>query len=251
MSFSTQNIIVLDSVDSTNNYAMAMVQKGVKNEIRPVFARNQTEGKGRRGKQWESQKGLNIMLSVPVEMNWLKVSDQFQLSVAVALGCYDLFSKYILANLFIKWPNDIYISDSKAGGILIENIIKGTLWQWSIIGIGLNINQIVFDHVSTKATSLKLVTGENFHVLKLTEELILLILKRIEELKLNKFEKMLEEYNQHLFGRNKTVKLQKENVLYETKITAVSSSGKLITKDSIERTFNFDEVEFKGIIEKE
>lgn len=251
MSVPSINIIVLDKVDSTNNYAMGLIQKGLKNEIGPVFALSQTNGKGRRGKLWKSEKGSNIILSVPLEMSWLKVSDQFQLSVAAALGCYDLFSKYILANLFIKWPNDIYISDRKAGGILIENVIKGSLWQWAIIGTGLNINQQEFDELNLKATSLKLVTGKSYDVLNLTKELIILILKRIEELKSGKYEKLLDEYNQHLFGRNKMVKLKKGNIVFETKICAVSSSGQLITKDAIERRFNFDEVEFKGISERD
>jgi BirA family transcriptional regulator, biotin operon repressor / biotin---[acetyl-CoA-carboxylase] ligase len=248
MSFSAENIVLLDSVDSTNNYAMAMIQKSDRSAIKPVFALEQTQGKGRRGKHWKSHKGANIILSIPVQMQWLAVSHQFQLSIAVALGCRDLLSKFILANLFIKWPNDLFISDRKAGGILIENIVKGTLWQWTIIGIGLNINQQEFEEYNLRATSLKLETGQNFDVLTLAEELISMVLKRIEELKSGNFQKMLEEYNQHLFASNKTVKLKKENVIFQTKIIGVSSSGQLITKDALERRFDFDEVEFKGLV---
>jgi len=248
MSFSPENIVLLDSVDSTNNYAMAMIQKGDRSAINPIFAMEQTQGKGRRGKHWRSNKGANIMLSIPAQMQWLAVSHQFQLSVAVALGCRDLLSKFILANLFIKWPNDIFISDRKAGGILIENIIKGTLWQWTIIGIGLNINQEEFEELNLRATSLKLETGQAFDVLTLAQELVSVVLKRIEELKSGNFEKMLEEYNQHLFARNKTVKLKKESINFQTKILRVSSSGQLITKDALERRFDFDEVEFKGLV---
>jgi BirA family biotin operon repressor/biotin-[acetyl-CoA-carboxylase] ligase len=248
MPFASENMLVLDSVDSTNNYAMALIQKGEISEIKPVFAMEQTQGKGRRGKQWESNKGANIMLSIPIEMQWLPISQQFQLSAAIALSCHDLFSKYLFSKVFIKWPNDIFINDSKAGGILIENVIKGTLWQWSVIGIGLNINQEEFEEFNLKAISLKLATGKNYDVLNLAEELILLVLKRVEELKSGNFEKMLEEYNQYLFARNKIVKLKKENILFETKIIGVSSSGQLITKDAFERRFDFDEVEFKGFV---
>jgi len=83
MSFSAGNIVLLDSVDSTNNYAMAMIQKGDRSRIKPVFALEQTRGKGRRGKHWKSNKGANIMLSIPVQMQWLAISTQFQLSAAV------------------------------------------------------------------------------------------------------------------------------------------------------------------------
>ncbi len=248
MSFSRGNILLLDSVDSTNNYAMAMMQKGDINLIKPVFALEQTHGKGRRGKHWKSNKGSNIMLSIPVQIQWLAVSQQFQLSVAVALACRDLFSKYVLANIFIKWPNDLFINDRKAGGILIENIIKGTLWQWTIIGIGLNINQEEFEEFNLKATSLKLETGKNSDVLNLAEELVSLVLKRIEELKSGNFETMLAEYNHHLFARNKTVRLKKGSIVFQTNILGVSPSGQLITKDALERRFDFDEVEFKGVV---
>jgi BirA family biotin operon repressor/biotin-[acetyl-CoA-carboxylase] ligase len=99
-----------------------------------------------------------------------------------------------------------------------------------------------------KPTSLKLATGRNFDALSLAEELLLLVSKRIQELKSGNFEKMLGEYNQHLYARDKTVKLKKENIVFQTKITGVSSSGQLITKDALERRFDFDEVEFKGLV---
>ncbi len=127
-------------------------------------------------------------------------------------------------------------------------MIKGTLWQWTIIGIGLNINQEEFEEFNLKATSLKSVTGKSYPVLNLAEEVVSLVLKRIEELKSGNFELMLEEYNQHLFARNKTVKLKKENVVFQTKIMGVSPSGQLITNDALERRFDFDEVEFKGLV---
>jgi BirA family biotin operon repressor/biotin-[acetyl-CoA-carboxylase] ligase len=248
MPFAPENMLVLDSVDSTNNYAMALIQQGERDTIKPVFAMEQTQGKGRRGKHWKSNKGANIMMSIPIEMQWLPLSQQFQLSAAIALSCHDLFLKYRVSNVFIKWPNDIFINDSKAGGILIENVIKGTLWQWSVIGIGLNINQEKFEDFNLKATSLKLATGETYDVLKLAEELVSTVLKRVNELKSGKFEKMLEEYNQHLFARNKIIKLKKGNIVFETKIAGVSSSGQLITSDAFERKFDFDEVEFKGLV---
>ena len=241
-------MLILDSVDSTNNYAMALIQKREIDSEIAVFAKEQTHGKGRRGKQWISNKAENIMMSVVVPMQWLSVSRQFELSVAVALSCYDLFQKYILANLFIKWPNDIFINDSKAGGILIENVIKGKIWQWSVIGMGLNINQEKFEEEILKATSLKLATDKQYDVIKLAAELHSSLLKRIEELKAGNFKKMLEEYNDHLYARGKKVKLKTQNKFFETKIVAVSSSGELITHDLVERKFVFDDVEFKGLV---
>jgi BirA family biotin operon repressor/biotin-[acetyl-CoA-carboxylase] ligase len=246
MSLQPKNWIILDSVDSTNNYAMALIQRGDKNRKNPVFSMQQTVGKGRRGKHWESEKGSNIILSIPLQMQWLPLTQQFRLSVAISLGVFDLISKYIFKNVFIKWPNDLFVDDKKAGGILIENIIKGSSWQWAVVGIGLNINQENFEAYDPGATSFKKITGENYDVLQLANELYEFLKIRIEELKNGHFETMLDEYNDHLFAKNRSVKLQKQNIIFETKITGVSSSGQLLTKDAIERRFDFDEVSFKG-----
>ena len=129
MSFDEKKLIILETVDSTNNYAMALVQNGSAESGCAVFSKEQTAGRGRRGKAWKSVASKNIMLSVIAEMQWLPVQQQFHLSMAAALGCVDFLSKYINKSIKIKWPNDIFVNDRKAGGILIENVVKGNLWQ--------------------------------------------------------------------------------------------------------------------------
>ncbi|MEO6637596.1 MAG: biotin--[acetyl-CoA-carboxylase] ligase [Ginsengibacter sp.] len=247
---SPKNFIILEKVDSTNNYAMGMVQKGSGNSGDAVFALEQSAGRGRREKTWTSTKGNNIMLSILMEMQWLSVSHQFRLSVAVSLACHDFFFKYSehltprKADVKIKWPNDIFINDSKAGGILIENVIRGNIWQWSVIGIGLNINQEGFVKNGLRATSLKEITGETYDVVALARELHEAVLLNITDLQNGACQEMLADYNQNLYASNKTVKLKKGNVVFETVIQSISSSGELITKDTIERNFGFDEVEW-------
>jgi BirA family transcriptional regulator, biotin operon repressor / biotin---[acetyl-CoA-carboxylase] ligase len=248
MSQGSKKIIILHSVDSTNNYAMGMVKKGTASNGNTVFAMEQTRGKGRRGKRWDTIVGENITMSIVAEMQWLPVSQQFQLSVAVALACHDFFSRHTSESVRIKWPNDIFINDSKAGGILIENLIQGHLWQWSVIGLGMNINQVQFEAYGLPPVSLKQITGKKYDVLQMAEELCILVLNRIDDLKKNNFLKMLEEYNGKLFAKDRLVTLKKQNIVFQTTITGVSASGQLITQDVLERKFNFDEVEFKGIV---
>ncbi|MEO6135881.1 MAG: biotin--[acetyl-CoA-carboxylase] ligase [Ginsengibacter sp.] len=248
MPFSSNKILVLQSVGSTNNYAMAMVQKGEAIDGNAVFAIEQQEGKGRRGKTWKANAGENITLSIMVEMQWLPASQQFQLSAAVALACHDFIATHIPAEIKIKWPNDLFINDSKAGGILIENSIKGPLWQWAVIGLGININQEDFDDYPYPAASFKKITGINYDVLALASQLHTMVLKRISILKEGDFLKLLEEYNEKLYAKDRMVRLKKENIIFETTIKKVSAFGQLTTTDAIERTFNFDEVEFKGLV---
>lgn len=244
MRLTTKKFTILESVDSTNNYAMALVKKGLASSDEAVFSMEQTAGKGRRGKSWQSKMGENIILTIIAEMQWLPVQKQFQVSVAVAVGCVAFFSKYTKESIKIKWPNDIFINDRKAGGVLIENVIHGSLWQWAIIGVGININQSAFDPEIRNAVSLKQVTGKNYDAIKLSAELHKIILSKINELEKGNFTKLFEQYNEKLFCREKTVKLKKGNIVFETKIIGVSQSGELITKDAIERRFGFDEVEW-------
>lgn len=242
MAFTTDKLIILDMVDSTNNYAMGMIEKGEAISGNAVLAMEQTQGKGTRGKHWKATPGENILLSIIVEMQCQPVSRQFELIVAVALGVYDFIEKHINEKISIKWPNDLFINDSKAGGILIENKIKGTLWQWAVIGIGINVNQMDFQDLDKAANSFANVSGEKYDVIVLGGELVGFVLERIEEMKTVPFEKMLEEYNSHLWSRGKKVKLKKGDEIFEMRVLEVSEDGELVVEGDIR--FRFGEVEW-------
>lgn len=236
---------ILDSIDSTNNYAMGRIRDGVAHYGNAWLAYEQTQGKGRRGKAWKAEKGKNIMMSIAVTPDFLTLSQQFRLNVAVSLACHTVFMQYAGAETKIKWPNDIFWNDRKAGGILIENIIKGNAWQWSVIGIGININQTAFDVDSIfKPVSLKQITGKDFDVIELANLLYKNVMEGLEKLKKGGYNKMLAAYNTFLFALDKKVKLKKYNAVFETEIKGVSTNGKLLTADTEKREFDFDEVEW-------
>ena len=117
-----------------------------------VTANFQTSGNGQRGKSWESSIGDNLLISIVIEPNIL-TKNQFLLSKCVALALYDLLTLYT-DDVSIKWPNDILINDKKIAGILIQNKVKSDKISHSVIGIGLNINQMVFKDYLPKATSI-------------------------------------------------------------------------------------------------
>ena len=246
MAFSTGKIIILNTVDSTNNYAMGMIEKGEATSGNAVQALDQTKGKGTRGKHWKATPGENILLSICVEMQHQPISRQFELVAAVALGVHDFVVKHIHADIRIKWPNDLFINDRKAGGILIENKIKGTLWQWAVIGIGINVNQTDFRELDKEANSFANVNGEKYDVVALGRELVGFVLERIEDLKSVSFGQMLEEYNSKLISLGKIVRLKKGEEVFETMILGVSGDGELVTDDGEERRFRFGEVEWLG-----
>lgn len=249
-----QPFIVLPTIDSTNNYAMARAREGLASHGSAYFAIEQTDGKGQRGKNWITHPGENIILSVVLQPEGLYINNQFLLSASVALACYDFFSKYGgVENTRIKWPNDVYWQDRKAGGILIEAVLGGSepdekksSWRWAIVGIGININQTIFSDDLPNPVSLKQITGKTEDVLKLAHELCTFIQKRYSGLHSLPPQDIMEEYNGVLYRLNQPVKLKKGNALFETTIQGVSTMGTLLTKDVIERAFNFGEVEWIG-----
>ena len=85
------SLVILPSVNSTNNYAMARVHARLTTHGTIYFALDQTEGKGQRGKQWKSEPGLNIMMSLVLEPHELRSSQTFLLNAAVALGLPGFF----------------------------------------------------------------------------------------------------------------------------------------------------------------
>src|SRR5450432_581967 len=111
MTINTASFTILETVDSTNNYAMQQVHSGKARDGDAWFAIEQTNGRGRRGRHWSANKGENVILSIIIDALFLRVYEQFQLSAATSLACYDLFKKYDNVNTKIKWPNDLFWND--------------------------------------------------------------------------------------------------------------------------------------------
>jgi len=236
--------IELGSVDSTNNYAMAQAAAGSAGHGTLYFAYDQWAGKGTRGRTWTSKPGENIILSAVLEPVALVSSQAFALSACVALACHDLFSRYAgVESTRIKWPNDLYWGDRKAGGILIENNFRGDRWTFAIAGIGININQTEFPATAGNPISLRQITGQSYDAVRLARELGSRLDRRYRDLEAG-ITGPIAEYNALLYRLGREVRLRKDNVTFETVLTGVSAQGQLLTKDVLEREFSFGEVEW-------
>ncbi|HUR12076.1 MAG TPA: biotin--[acetyl-CoA-carboxylase] ligase [Flavitalea sp.] len=238
-----QPFIVLPRVDSTNNYAMAQVHAGRATHGTTWFAHEQTAGKGQRGRQWITEPNQNIIISIVFEPELLSLTKTFQLSALISLGCYDFFKIHGGNPTKLKWPNDIYWRDRKAGGILIENIFRGANWLFSVAGIGINVNQDQFPDSVQNAVSLKQITGRQMDPLSLAHELCGLIEKYTAIQRIQSFD-WLAAYNACLYKKNESVKFKKDNVVFETVIRGVNENGQLQTIDAVDRTFEFGELEW-------
>lgn len=234
---------LLETTDSTNNYAMAMVHAGLAKHGMAWFAREQTMGKGQHGKTWESRAGQNIIISMGFQPGRAFFQKQFLFNATVTMACFDFFKGLAGPESSVKWPNDIYWRDRKAGGILIENKLMGNNWNWSVVGIGLNINQESFSKKLVNPVSLSQICGRKFDPIALAKELHRSVCLAIDTTHAKDFKSILHRYNEHLYLRGKTARLRKGNITFETTIIRVNEFGQLITQDAVERVFNFGEVE--------
>lgn len=235
--------IELHTVDSTNNYAMGLVHAGMAQHGTAVFAHEQTKGRGQRNKQWLSESNSNIALSIIFEPQAWSTSQLFILSKLVTTGVCYFFNSYTTGGTTIKWPNDIYWRDRKAGGILIENIIQGSEWKYAVAGIGLNINQTDFKKLKNKPVSLRQITGNNFDPLRLAKELCGYIDIQFNRLLANPQE-IRDEYHANLFQLGKKVKLKQGSRIFEAVIKDVTSLGQLVVEHAVEERFDVGEVEW-------
>jgi BirA family biotin operon repressor/biotin-[acetyl-CoA-carboxylase] ligase len=240
-----QPFYVLDTIDSTNNYAMEQVNSGQISHGTTWFAMEQTAGKGQRGKQWLSPPGENIMLTVALQPNTLPLSRQFMLSVAVALGASDFFGKYAGDETRIKWSNDIYWRDRKAGGILIENVLRGSTWQYAITGIGININQVQFPEHLPNPVSLRQITGRSWDSIALAKELCQCLAPWLQQLHPAHYNELLEQYKSRLFRLDEQGLYRIQGEYFQGIIRDVLPDGKLcLEKNGAILQLDFGEVEF-------
>ena len=122
----------------------------------------QTAGRGQQGNGWESERGANLLFSTLLRNPDVPVGEQFFISMAVSVALCDAISRVageLHNRLSIKWPNDIYAGDEKLAGILIENTLDGAHIAYSVVGVGLNVNQQVWHGSAPNPTSLLLQTG--------------------------------------------------------------------------------------------
>lgn len=231
---------LLESVDSTNNYAMEQIRAGLAENGMAWQARHQTAGRGQLGRTWHSDISDNILMSIVIRPGNDFLTSPFIFNMAVSLICRDFIAAKTAKKVSIKWPNDLYINDRKAGGMLIENNYRGESWQWAVIGIGINVNQYAFPIHITQAVSFHQLTGQYYDPVSLARELHQRIVMRLADWNKTE-EETINCYHDHLFKINEMVTLATEQHAFTTQIIGVDANGQLITKAGV---FKNGEVKF-------
>ena len=229
----TMKILHFDEINSTNVFLYDKMAE--KNDISDtvVVAAHQTAGRGMDKNRWESEAGKNLLFSIALKINFLEAENQFKISQAVSVAIVETLQNIINSDkFFIKWPNDIYFGDKKLAGMLIQNTIEGRMMGTSIIGIGLNVNQMEFSKDIPNPISLKLITSKSIDLDYLLNLLISSIKNSVESLR---FESNQKEINEKYISKSYRFGIWSDyfhqNQVKQLKITGFDKYGRLLLQD--------------------
>ncbi len=240
------HIIKVDAIDSTNSFVRKFYP-GTSN-FKPVCVRaiEQTQGRGQRGAIWKSEAGKNLTFSILYPHQKLTISRHFLLSAQIALSILKYLNKLNIPKLSVKWPNDILSANKKVGGILIENILNKDGITASVIGVGLNVNQLGFDEFPN-AGSLRSVSSKEFDLEELLIELTNTIEVDLRQLPKKSKEELLDEYVENMFRLNlvSAFEIPEFSKKVNGIIRGVSDDGKLQVELENNQLREFDLKEIK------
>ena len=250
-----------DELPSTNDHAAELLvsagpsaalaytkSKPVEGTV--IRADSQSAGRGQFGSRWESAAGKNLTFSVILYPSWLEIGAQFTLSMAVALAVHDAVSSLVGSDLpvRIKWPNDLYTDGRKTAGILIQNGLAGTSIQSSIVGIGLNVNQLNFDPSLPNPTSLALSSGRTFDLDQIADFLFECLEQRYLQLKAGQAVQIRSAYESLLYRRGVETDFTDTatGVDFTGIVLGVTAAGQLrVLTEQGERTFGVKEIVYR------
>lgn len=187
------------SLSSTNDYALSLITDQLPEEGTVITACVQHSGRGQRGAVWEGETDKNLYFSTILYPSWLPPRHSFALSQAVALAAAETVSLQIDEPVEIKWPNDVIVRRRKVGGILIQNGFQGSVWKFSVVGIGLNINQLGMGSVVPHAISLTDLTGVVYDLNDICLQLCQLLDVYYGRIMSGGYQGIRNEYEQRLF----------------------------------------------------
>jgi len=224
-------VIEKEQLDSTNNYALHLGEKGVP-EILVVRAEEQTKGKGRRGRRWVSPRGKGLYVSFLLRP---KVSTKHinSWTLGVALAVIRVISP-VFDKVAIKWPNDIVAEGKKLGGILTEAKLSSSHPEFLVTGIGININNTK-DELPPEGTSLYLLTGKKHSVKNIFKLLIREVIMVYRQFVSGRREEMLNIIKGNMETLGKIVKVEREKGVITAEAVDIDEEGALILKEGNKR----------------
>lgn len=154
-----ERVKIFDTIDSTNAEAKRLWQSGLKPPAL-ILAREQTSGRGRRGRAWLSPKDDGIFMSFLLAPD-IEPIHASMLTLVAGLAVAQAIEALVGMTTEIKWPNDLVAHQKKLGGILTEMSAEMDYIHHVVVGIGINVNQVTFDpSIVAMATSIRANCGQ-------------------------------------------------------------------------------------------
>ena len=235
-------VLEFEQLASTNTTAESMSLDVLKDKM-AILTWCQTQGRGQATNRWESEPNKNIAMTLVFRPEQLPAAKQFAISMVVALGCMDFVGRYV-KNVTIKWPNDIYVGNDKIAGILIEHRIVGSCIQYSLCGIGLNVNQAEFLSDAPNPVSLIQLISKELSLSDVLEELLECIGKRYADVK--EYAVLEEAFQKNMYRSQGVFNWEDEQGVFQASIVGVDEYGQLILEDVAgkKRVYAFKEVKY-------
>jgi BirA family transcriptional regulator, biotin operon repressor / biotin---[acetyl-CoA-carboxylase] ligase len=233
------------SLDSTNDYCKNLLIRQKVPEGTVIWTLDQSKGRGQGSNIWESGTGKNLTFSVILHPRFLQASEQFGISMIIALGVMEFLDEFI-GDVTVKWPNDIYAGNKKIAGILIENYIMENSVTDSIIGVGININQSRFGDHLPNAISLRYLTSRVHDLEICLDKVCNHIDKWYSFLKKGDKAPILNNYTARLFRLNEKHGYKSSESEFSGYIRGIDDFGQLKIEDEkgLVRHFGLQEVKF-------
>lgn len=222
-----KEVIIFEKIDSTNNYLKKIAKEKSTNNVL-VIANSQTNGRGRLGRSFISDKNSGIYMSLLVRPN-ISINDAKKITCLTAVSINNAINELTNLNSKIKWVNDIYINNKKVCGILTEaqtSIEEGTI-DYIIIGIGINVYKREFDEsIKNIATSI-----EDEGSIISRNDLIIKIVNNIDNY-INNFadEIYMKEYQNSSCIINKEVELNIRGNIFKANVLRINDEGELVVR---------------------
>ena len=249
MKITGNHIIRLPQTASTQNVLKDLLQKENLAEGTLVITDEQTAGRGMAGNSWESESGKNLLFSFVWMPEFLGVDQQYALTKVVSLALRSVIARKVRhRSVSIKWPNDLYIGDSKVAGILIENSIMGGRFRWMICGLGLNVNQETFSSALPNPVSLIQSCKTPFDLDDLLYDCCEALDQYYQRIHEN-IHALDEEYTQHLYRKDRLSSFEFQGQRIRAYIRNVTRYGHLLIEDEQGFSHECDMKTLKFIIE--
>lgn len=218
--------VIVSEVESTNNSVKALISNNEVTDKNILFvAPKQFRGKGRLGREFDSSEG-GVYMTLCYNPHNLAVSDSLKIVLLTGLCVTRVLDKYV-PNVTIKWPNDVFIGNKKVSGILLESVVNEFIAENIILGIGINVSNVLGDHLSNIATSLSAQGVEVYRediIVQVTE----MVFRELAVYEKTGFDTFIGEYIKRSRTIGNVVTVSSQNGSITGKAVGLSEEGNLL-----------------------